>query len=721
MKETVNFNMKFTAIEQINPLLTRCSCNICSPDLLGNGYQFSKEVLTNMIPTVMGSPIVTYYSEADDQFMGHEDDYVMLQSKGYTQTPEPYSVGFVDYMTKPQFKTIEDKLWLCCDVLLWSGRYPYLENIGERDDVYQSMEVGVDYDEENGIKVVKDAICVGLCLIGIEPAFIGSGFMTKSITQFSSDIFKTEVEEMKKEYEQFINKYANLDFTISKKIKDSAQKGLDLYKEFNRGGTAVALSTARYLIKNDTITPKKVQQLSKYFIKHKDTNLKDENPPENDFISWNLYGGADGFKFSQQLMSSMDKIDKKYLNTFMSQSTEQLSVNNENKINKEENSKVNGKLSVDDKLGKSPAIKIDNTKDSAVNSTSWSGHDASFLNKLLEASNHEALVKEAYARVSGDATKDLSINDVGYGHHDIKDNILVLDIAGVESAYKRARQQGETGEIMTHIERHRKELGLEENKKMTKKEKKEMLSKELSEKKCMKDDKEMCKYAFVSYDDASVFAMDKECGKMSAIPYSCEEDGKVKFDYDNAKMAKLVCHSNDEPDEDDDDEVYMSLKSIFSTDENVDAEASTKRSEQEAEANKKLAEMSAEVESMKANMTKLSEENASFKELNEKLSKENEELKASVDKHNKAVKMSKVESVLAEVIDDLSKEKVEEFRAEAEKFSLDNLSGWENDVKAFAYSIVKKDAKPEENITRMGLSSLYDNIQKGKEKKGLWD
>jgi hypothetical protein len=619
--------MKFTSIEQINPLLTRCSCNICSPDLLGNGYQFSKEVLTNMIPTVMGSPIVTYYSEADDKFMGHEDDYVMLQSKGYTQTPEPYAVGFVDYITKPQFKTIEDKLWLCCDVLLWSGRYPYLENIGERDDVYQSMEVGVNCEEEQGIKVVKDAMCVGLCLIGIEPAFEGSGFMTKSITQFSSNTFKTEIEEMKKEYEQFINKYANLDFKISKKTKDNAQKGLDLYKEFNRGGTAVALSTAKYLIKNETITPKKVKQLSKYFIKHKDDNLNDENPANNDFISWNLYGGVDGFKFSQNLISSMDEIDKKYLNTFMTQSTEQISENDVH--NEDENTQVYNNFSVDKEVGQQEEQK----------------------------------------------------------------------------------------------EKYKKELGLEENIKMTKKEKKEQLSKELAEKKYSKDDKEMCKYAFISYDDASVFAMDKECKKMTAIPYSCEEDGKVKFDFDNAKMAKVVCQSNDGADDtdDDDDDVYMSLKSLFSTDENVDGDASTKRSEKEAEDNKKLAEMSAKLESMEANMTKLSEENASFKELNATLSKENEELKASVDKHNKSVKMSKVESVLAEVIDDLSKEKVEEFRTEAEKFSLDNLNGWENDVKAFAYSVVKKDNKPEENITRMGLSSLYDNIQKDKEKKGLWD
>lgn len=123
--------------------------------------------------------------------------------------------------------------------------------------------------------------------------------------------------------------------------------------------------------------------------------------------------------------------------------------------------KVKDQFSVGEDLGKSDSIDIDNSKDSAVNSDSWSNPGAAFLNKCLKASNHEALVKEGYAKVDGDASGDLSVNDVGYPHHKFVDGKMVVDIAGVTAAYQRASQQGETGDIMDHIQRHRKELGLD--------------------------------------------------------------------------------------------------------------------------------------------------------------------------------------------------------------------------------------------------------------------
>ena len=129
-------------------------------------------------------------------------------------------------------------------------------------------------------------------------------------------------------------------------------------------------------------------------------------------------------------------------------------------------------FNVGNALGTEDSIKINNSKDASVNSKTWKKPGASFLNKLLKAKNHEALVNEAYARVTGDVSGDLSVNDVGYPHHAIKDSSLVVDAAGVEAAYKRAKQQGETGDIITHLERHRKELGIGDDKSALKDDKK---------------------------------------------------------------------------------------------------------------------------------------------------------------------------------------------------------------------------------------------------------
>ncbi len=157
--------------------------------------------------------------------------------------------------------------------------------------------------------------------------------------------------------------------------------------------------------------------------------------------------------FKEQYTQMMKEFKKAFFNTnFSIKDGEQVLNTKETEIKD---------FQVGDKLGTGDSIKIDNSKKSAVNSKTWRKPDVSFLNKLLESSNHEALVNEAYAQVSGDASGDLSVNDVGYPHHDIKDGALVVDVAGVEAAYKRAKQQGVTGDTMDHIERHRKELGLD--------------------------------------------------------------------------------------------------------------------------------------------------------------------------------------------------------------------------------------------------------------------
>jgi len=42
---------------------------------------------------------------------------------------------------------------------------------------------------------------------------------------------------------------SSIDFSIPNSVKINVQKGLDLYKEFGRGGNPVALALARHLIK----------------------------------------------------------------------------------------------------------------------------------------------------------------------------------------------------------------------------------------------------------------------------------------------------------------------------------------------------------------------------------------------------------------------------------------------------------------------------------------
>ena len=77
----------------------------------------------------------------------------------------------------------------------------------------------------------------------------------------------------------------------------------------------------------------------------------------------------------------------------------------------------------------------------------------------------------------------------------------------------------------------------------------------------------------------------------------------------------------------------------------------------------------------------------------EALEKENCELKEKLAAYETAEKDKSVEAILSKVIDVLPAERIAELREEAVNYSLDNLSVFENEVKAIAFEAVAKEVK----------------------------
>lgn len=86
---------------------------------------------------------------------------------------------------------------------------------------------------------------------------------------------------------------------------------------------------------------------------------------------------------------------------------------------------------------------------------------------------------------------------------------------------------------------------------------------------------------------------------------------------------------------------------------------------------------------------KYEENNTKF----EALEKENCELKGKLAAYETAEKDKSVEAILSKVIDVLPAERIAELREEAINYSLDNLSVFENEVKAIAFEIVADQVK----------------------------
>jgi hypothetical protein len=117
----------------------------------------------------------------------------------------------------------------------------------------------------------------------------------------------------------------------------------------------------------------------------------------------------------------------------------------------------------------------------------------------------------------------------------------------------------------------------------------------------------------------------------------------------------------------------------------------------------KMDEMKKLMDEMKSKMEMMSDENNKLKE--EKLAKQEQE------------KLANIEFTLREVSDSIPKEKIEELREDSKNFSLENITIWENKVKAEAFSFSKGKVK-DEGFTRMGLPHSDKSIKKG---TGIWD
>ena len=103
---------------------------------------------------------------------------------------------------------------------------------------------------------------------------------------------------------------------------------------------------------------------------------------------------------------------------------------------------------------------IDNSKESAINPSSWANEGRKFYNVLLSKNNKLALLNEAYLVVDESKIDSAPSEALKYPHHSIKDGKLVLNIKGLYAARQRASQQNiDSGKVLAHLKKHYSELG----------------------------------------------------------------------------------------------------------------------------------------------------------------------------------------------------------------------------------------------------------------------
>ena len=102
-------------------------------------------------------------------------------------------------------------------------------------------------------------------------------------------------------------KKANPDYFVPpKNVSSEAKKGLELRKEFGRGGTAVGIKRAHQLKNKERISLTTVKRMNNFFNRHQ-KNKNNDPKKSNGKIAWLLWGGDNGRKWAKSILRKSEK------------------------------------------------------------------------------------------------------------------------------------------------------------------------------------------------------------------------------------------------------------------------------------------------------------------------------------------------------------------------------------------------------------------------------
>ena len=203
----LNSPIEFIESTKISPFISKVMIKVCyvGEEPNRNRSVITKEVATEMGPSLRGCPIVGFYNSSKKDFEEHNRQINISGGEWtITDTTKPY--GFVDLNAKIWFATyIDDEQneheYLCTEGYIWDHAYPEAKRITQQGN-NQSMELDEDSmdalwtEDENEnpqFFIINEALISKLCILGEdnEPCFEGS-----TISSFSLKIDESFQEKM---------------------------------------------------------------------------------------------------------------------------------------------------------------------------------------------------------------------------------------------------------------------------------------------------------------------------------------------------------------------------------------------------------------------------------------------------------------------------------------------------------------------------------------------
>lgn len=365
-------------------------------------------------------------------------------------------------------------------------------------------------------------------------------------------------------------------------------------------------------------------------------------------------------------------------------------------------------------FAKKGKIEIDNSKESAVGENAkWSNPGRKLYNPIINASNKEALAKEAYLVIEDEAWEDSPSTSLKYPHHVIRNGKMVVSINGVQAAFQRASQQGIVkGDVKAHLLRHYRELGLDtEN--FQEKEEKDLNENENQEKEFSLTAEQICRLLCDTLNDCSMWVRTHDDEYVYVYSYTDKccyrikytiSDGRAVVDLETKErvieggyqLASEVEFSKDGEGENAKEENFEDE----SDQDKVAEDEEHKEDDEKEDFESKCMEQEATIAKMQSDIDVYM---AELEELRAyKAQKEAEEVKFAVAE------------LFSEVKDYLPKEEMEAFEQEASSVKFSELEGFKNKVKSATLDFALPTIKAENNRMALPMNEVENK------KKSFW-
>lgn len=188
-----------------NKFITPAKLKVFYKGTTADKRTFTEEFSNELLKTLPLTPVVGYYSEEDEDFLGHNAEQYI-----YGVVPETAQFGFTEE---------NGTVWAITDVVLYTGRKDNIGDVAskiigkqhslEMDPDTIQYDMRVDSDGRVQEIIFKSGSLIGLSVLGDnqKPAFTGSGFFTSQ-----------EVQEMINDFVSFkdINLVNNGGFEMNK-------------------------------------------------------------------------------------------------------------------------------------------------------------------------------------------------------------------------------------------------------------------------------------------------------------------------------------------------------------------------------------------------------------------------------------------------------------------------------------------------------------------------